>query len=161
VVRTTLGAEVETSVTVSGSESVDFVKSKQTANISDGDNETVTIRAPTGTVYEVITAVVIARGISGQGSGSHRILVRSQTQKINILNGATDGDKDLLYLEENFRPSVNSQRPSTETAQLFAVKGVRIDDTNGLQFKYINNTGATQTTAREYTLWVREIQVGE
>lgn len=161
MVRTTLGAEVETEVTVSGSEDVKYVNADSNATIPAGGRETITIRSPTGTVFEMLTVRLRAFGISGQASEDHNLRLRSEAEQIRSLLFISAGDKALEYADSRVASGTISQRPETTTSQTLAVKGLRATDTNGYQVQYRNNTSASQTGRLTVRLWVRQIEVGE
>lgn len=160
MVRTTLGAEVSTEVTVAGSESVDFLRVRETGNVSGGTTERTNVRAPAGRVYELLGLRFDVSEVSSTASGQHLVQLQSESESIRALSANSSGSDDVTYTASNFESATSSQSPSTDVAQLLAPRGLRADDTNGYQFSYSNLTGSTQTGARTYRLWVREIKVG-
>jgi len=161
MVRTTLGAEVETTVTVSGSESVDYLDARRSSTVSANSAELITVRPPAGFVYELITIKLDIRGISGEGSAQHQVGLQSETLGITTLFGRSSGDDRLRYQTSHWANASQSKQPPDVAAAVTAVKGLRADDSNGFQIRYQNQTASDQTGDRIYQLWVRQIEVGE
>jgi len=161
VVRTTLGADVETTVTVSGSESVDYLDITQTTTVSAGGRENVNVRAPSGAVYELLALVAAIPGIAGTSGKTHELRVKSESEGIKVLTAGSNGPDFITIDNQIVKRATNIQRPSTEIAQQSAVQGLRADSSNGFQFRYLNDTNSDQTGTRTYRLWVRQIRVSE
>jgi len=161
VVRTTLGAEVDTTVTVSGSESTDFIEQTRSTALSAGASETINVRPPTGKIYELLAFRFRALSPGGAAGDRHILFLRSESKAIAVLAGIASGDKELQYNTSFFQDADDTQRPPTAAAQTAAVKGIRADATNGFQVFYQNDTAVSQTNDRETKLWVREIEVSE
>jgi len=161
VVRTTLGAEVDTTVTVSGSESVDFLNADRTTNIPSGGAESVTVRPPSGSIYELLGLRLSIDGISGEGATSHFLKVRSEAEIIGVINGSSVGDSDISFRFGYWRTATDNSEPESTTAQTTVIQGLRADDTNGYLVRYDNGTNSAQTATRQYRFWVREIEVSE
>lgn len=159
MVRTTLGAEVETTVTVSGSESVDFVRADATATLSANNQESVIIRASEGEIYEVISASLQARSVDSQASKTHFIRVKSETQNIVVALGRSNGDSDIKYQRSYWNQADDLAAPEPPGDQTAALRGLRIGSNNGLVIQYKNFTNFDQTTRRRFRFWVRVIQV--
>jgi len=161
VVRTTLGAEVETTVNVSGSEDVDFINADISAPISAGNNVIRTVRPPTGALYELISLRLEAANPGGSSGDSHDITLRTELQGITTLVGVASGDQRLRFNGSFFQDADSVQRPPTPAAQITAIKGSRASETAGFDLRYRNKTAVTQTTDVKIRLWVREITVGD
>jgi len=161
VVRTTLGAEVETTVTVSGSESVDYLTATQGGTVSANGREDVNIRAPSGSVYELLALVAVIPGIGGTSGQSHELRIRSESEGIKVLTAGSNGPDFIIINDQIVQNATGTQNPSTEIAQQNAVQGLRADSSNGFQLRYVNNTSNDQTGNRIYRLWLREITVSE
>jgi len=157
MVRTTLGAEVETNVTVAGSESVDFLSVDQSTDVADGTNDVVIVRPPSGFLYELVSLGMLVR--STGGTGEHRLIVQSEAQRVTILRGVSDGTTTIRYQGGTFSSANIEAIPSSSGQGSQQVRGARIDSGNGLAFEYQNRSGATQTDNRRLRLWVRKIQV--
>jgi hypothetical protein len=160
MVRTTLGAEVETNVTVSGSESVEFLEIKRTSDVLTGDREATAVRPPAGSLYELIAASLLVDDPGGNSTDTHRLDVQSESETIPILNIISSGDKQIELINNTVTDGDVNQNPGTDAAQVLTLKGARASNENGYQFRYINKSGATQTGRRRYRLWLREIEVG-
>lgn len=161
MVRTTLGAEVETSVTVSGSESVDYINADKSTTLPSGDSESIIIRPPTGFVYEVLTLTFIVPGVSSATSGTQRIDFESEEERISTLTAKASQSNDLTYDSRALTGGSSIEAPPNTTAQIIAPRGLRGDETRGFRFFTQNNTNADNTNERRYRLWVRQVQVSE
>jgi len=163
MVRTTLGAEVETSVTVSGSETVDFVAETFTSSLASNATQEIVIRPPSGFLYELRALRFFAFGPSRSGatSGSHKAVLQSETSRINVLSLTSNHDTLLRYENSHITDADISSQPPSTTAQTLAVRGLRADAQSGFLLAYENNTNSSTSETRAIQLWVRQIQVSE
>jgi len=161
MVRTTLGAEVETTVTVSGSESVDFIDATQSGTVSAGNTEIATVSAPTGFIYELLALKVTIPIPGSATSGSHDLLLTSQEERINRLFMQSDNTANLTYDNGVISSANTVQKPPNNVSQTLATGGLRADDTNGYRLRYRNGLDVDQPNDRRYKLWARQIEVGE
>lgn len=161
MVRTTLGAEVETSVTVQGSESVDFINLDQSTTVPAGQEETITLRPPTGFVYEILTARLQAPAIPGSATNTHDISVQTELETIRVLQLRSDATTKAEYARGFIRSGNQRQNPPTATAQTLAVRGLRASPQAGISVTYRNFSSTDQTAQRRYRFAVRQIQVAE
>jgi len=161
VVRTTLGAEVETSVTVSGSESVDYINRDQTTDLPAGDREVVIVRPPAGFVYELLGLRFLVRDIPAATTGSQEVQVQSEAERIGILAVKGSQSDNLNYTAEGLSGGTVFADPADTTSQILAPRGLRADENRGFRFRTFNRTDADNSVPRQYRLWVRQIQVGD
>jgi hypothetical protein len=161
MVRTTRGGEVEASVTIEGSESVDFIEADRSTSIPANGQETVTLRPPVGSIYVLISARVTVRPPSDATSGTHVFQIKSENSIINNLTLESDHTDNLIYDNSFIQEGTVNQRPTSPGNQTLAVKGLRADPVNGFAVEYFNLTDAEQTNLRQIRLSVREIQVAE
>jgi len=161
VVRTALGAEVETSVSVQGSESVRFIDATQTGTVSSGGSESVVVTAPPGTVLELLGLTVVVQLPSSATAGDHTVDILSDTKQIVVLLMRSDSTARIFYGTGFIQEANLISDPPTVRAQQEAIRGYRVDDTNGLEIVYSNQLDAAQSDDRQYKLWAREIQVAE
>jgi len=159
MVRTTLGAEVETNVSVSGSESVTFLEFDQTETVPANTTENATIRAPQGSILELLSLDLFIPNHGTASDGDHRFDLRSESQAIPVLSIVSDAGVNIQYSFSTVNTGNIAQTPSTDVAQGEAVRGIRADENNGFQFNYRNRSSVDQTSRRRYSLWVRQIQV--
>jgi hypothetical protein len=161
MVRTTLGAEVETSVTVQGSEAVDFLEADQSTDVVDTGSDSSIIRAPANRIYELVALKIIIRDPGGTTDGFHRLRVQSESEGIELLRAESDGTTNIIYRSGGYQAANLVSQPTGAGNGSLVVRGARVDETNGLEILYDNRSGATQTRTRLIRVWVREIQVGE
>jgi len=161
VVRTTLGAEVETTVTVAGSEELDLITAFESGSVPPLTAENTTITAPSGFIFEVLSAKLLVGAISGAGGNLQRISVRSGGGEITYTEAESKPTSQLLYNAGYWPEADVSSEPAAPGDQTAAVRGIRIDDTVGITLRYNNRTDTAQTGRREYELLVRKIQVTE
>jgi len=161
MVRTTLGAEVETSVTVEGSESVDIVVVTGSGTVAGGSSEEVILRAPAGVIYEILAVNLRVDAVSSTATDIHFVRLQSESKSVNVVQGNSDANTKILYQSSHFTKANQGQRPPDVAAQGPTVSGLRADSSAGFQFQYVNNSSQDHTDARRYKLWLRQIQVGE
>jgi hypothetical protein len=161
MVRTTLGAEVDTTVTVSGSESVNFIEIDQTGSVSPNTAETTLLTAPQGSVIELLGAKLGVRQPSAPTSGTHRLQVRSAVGNIEAVFLESNHNTRLLYDTGLIQFADVRAVPTTEVAQQQAIRGYRADSTNGINLRYVNVTDAAISEKRKYRLWTRQIEVAD
>ncbi len=159
MVRTTLGAEVETSVTVAGSESVETVNIDQDQTLPAGANETLLVRPPSGFIYVLLGVKIFIRGVSGASSDTHQVNLQSEADNISVLEGRSSGEKPIEYQHAHFVSATVSSSPTAPGDSTRSVRGIRASDTAGFVLKYFNPDSQDQTSTRQYRLWVRRIQV--
>jgi hypothetical protein len=161
MVRTTLGAEVETSVTVQGTESVDFINLDRTTTVAAGEQEEIILAPPTGFVYEILSARLTVPLISSSASSIHELNVSSQVAQIRVLSIQSDSTNRMDYARGFIRDGNQRKHPPTATAQTLAVRGIRASPQAGIAIVYRNFSSTDQTDLRKYRIAVRQIQVGE
>jgi len=161
MVRTTLGAEVETDVTVQGSESAELVNLDQSDTVPGGGSEVVTLRPPAGSIFELLSARVVVRDVSSTASDNHDFTIQTETQDVRVLQARGSADANLSYSKSEITSANVFQLPSSTTAQLLSVRGLRASPQSGIQVEYRNFTSTSQTQDRTYRFAVREIQVSE
>jgi hypothetical protein len=159
VVRTTLGAEVDTTVTVSGSESVDYLTVDQTNDLGSGNTRLTTIRPPAGNVYELLGIRLTCNVPGTASSGSHGFDVESETAAVRLLDLKSDHTKQVEYSRGEVTAANKTALPKSAVAQVQVLKGLRFDENNGLDISYTNNLDITQTRDRFIRVWVRQIEV--
>jgi len=126
---------------------------------ANGGGDTITVRAPAGTVLEVIALELRVAPPAGATSGIHQFNVRSETEAIDVLQGESTFDEQLRFEAGEFTSANSAQTPSTAAAQVQAVRGARIDDNNGLNIDYFNDTDADSGRLRVARLWFRKVAV--
>jgi hypothetical protein len=161
MVRTTLGAEVETTVTVSGSESVEYLDATSGGTISANTQETILVRPPAGAIYELLSFKAIAQDFGAASDGEHDITLRSEAERIAALRIQADAANDILYAQSHILRGNLRQDPPDVTAQTLAPRGLRASASNGFEFLYRNQADADQTRDRGIQLWVRKIEVSQ
>lgn len=159
MVRTTLGTTLNAEVSVESSESVNFINEDFTGTLPSGASETKIIRAPAGTVLEIFRVRLIADPITGATTGGHKFDVLSESRFIGVLSISSNGTDFLRYNRSEVRTASTGSLPTDPAAQAIVFDGLRIDDKNGLQVKYQNNTDADQTNVRPLRIWARQIEV--
>jgi len=161
VVRTTLGAEVDTTVTVSGSESVEYIRADSTDTLAADGSESIVVRPPTGFVFELLAYRFEVDAPSSSGSDVHAMILKSESRTIDLLQANSTDTDDIVYKANHIVTGTTKQSPPTATAQALATRGARADSGNGFLIQYFNTSTATQTDSRTIRLWVREIAVSE
>jgi hypothetical protein len=126
---------------------------------ANGGTDSITIRAPAGTILEVIALELRVSPPAGATTGTHFITVRSEQEFVDLLSGEADNVTTLAYDSNVFGSANVSQSPSSDAGQVQAVQGARIDENNGLEVAYTNNTGTASNRTRTVRLWAREVAV--
>jgi len=163
MVRTTLGAEVETTVTVSGSETVDFISEGFSSSVASGDNQLITIRPPAGFIYELraFNFFALNPASSGATTGTHQMRLKSESKQVTVLTLEASHNKLLRYQNGHAADADVSENPPATTAQTNVVKGLRAGAQNGYQIEYKNRTDSSTSELRRVKLWVRQIEVAQ
>lgn len=137
-------------------EEIEFINADSDTTVKDGDTETVNIKPPVGYIYEGLR---IRLSVTGVGAGTDHIFqVRSETHHINLLS-VTNTAGTAIVFSYGYASSASTAHPTTEAAQCQMIRGIRIDEDNGLDILYTNNQGADQTNTRLIRLWVRKLKV--
>lgn len=161
MVRTTLGAEVETTVTVSGAEAVDFLTLDQSSTVPANTDNVTIARPPDGFIYELVTVRLVADGVSSATSGGHGWALESESLDTVVLKFSSAPTDFVAYNTSTVSKATSRSTPSDPTAQSLLLRGLRFDSTDGLAIRYFNSTNADQTQTRNIEAWVRQIQVAE
>ena len=140
-------------------EAVEWVDVSQTASIAANSSETIIVRAPAGYIYEVVTGVFVANPPGGATTGVHEIVIDSENLGIGLTYGESAYSDGVEYVYGKWLYATSSVEPATDIAQLFAIRGVRVDSLNGLEIYYYNGTDGTQSAERIYKLWFRKLKV--
>jgi len=160
MVRTTLGAEVETTVTATGSEGVETINLDDDTTVAAGTSDTKVVRPPTGEVYELQQIRFTYQPTNGTESG-HTVNLRLEGTAVGYGFYGSNPGTAIEYGDSTVKAADVQQLPTDSVSQLLAPRGIRADSSNGYRITYNNTTGADQTALRELKLLVRSIQVGE
>lgn len=139
-------------------EEVEFINADSDTTIKTLNSETVNVKPPVGYIYEILAARMKVPAPAGGGSGTHTLQIQSETETIYSVFASDAYNKALQYYDYRWG-ATNTVIPAEELTQLFALRGLRIDDANGLDFFYTNLTDVSQAQTREFRLWVRKIKV--
>jgi len=161
VVRTTLGAEIDTTVTVSGSESVEYLSDDFASPIAANSLMSKVIRPPDRFVYELLSIRLGVGSGTGDSTGTHNMFLRSESAQVSVILGKATGDQPLEYVNNYWNSADISADPDTTAAQVQSPRGVRADPSNGYEIFYINNTANAQNSDVTVRLWLRQIEVSE
>lgn len=161
MVRTTLGAEVDTTVTVSGSEDVEFLSADSTVTVPAGGSEETIVRPPTGSIYVLLSLRLAVGSVSGSSTGEHGFIVNSESLRIGALAALSNNTDGAAYDLSHIQSATSNQQPIAPGDQTTAVRGLRAGPSNGFLIRYVNSTDASQADNREIRLWLRKIQVSE
>jgi hypothetical protein len=159
MVRTTLGAEVDTTVSVSGSESVEFINADLSDTIPAGGQTFIDIRPPDGSIYVLLAMLLDIDDPNGSSTGDHEVRFQSEKAVVELIFAQSDHTERLKYDDKTITFGNLTKLPTGEAAQALATQGPRADDTNGFQLDYRNNTDVDQTSGITFRLWVRKVQV--
>jgi len=153
-------SEVDTAIQTQRAESILF---QDVTNLSavggNGTSEDTFIRAPAGTILELLAINVVVNPDADATSGTHTVFVRSETKAVDVLKAESDFDDKIEVSGNTIVTGTSTQVPPTAAAQSQTLQGLRIDETNGLLLEYFNDTDAAQEQPRQYELWFREIGV--
>jgi len=141
------------------SESVEFVNADSATTVNAANNEVVLIEAPTGYLYEILEIYLQIGDPTGGASGTHEFEVYSESETIFILKGKSVFGSVIEYKYGIWKTADSEQQPPNDSEQQLAIRGKRIDSTNGIRIIYANDTDVNQTKTRAIRLWVRKIKV--
>lgn len=131
------------------SQSVAEVNGDQTKNVGADGSQDTTITADAGEIWEILQVGLRAEAISG-ATGNHQWTVQTESQGVNYGLGESSGTDVILFRN-------GAWKTATVTAES-DMEGAIIDDTNGMNFSYINNTDTTQTKDRLVRVHFRVIE---
>jgi len=160
MVRTTLGAEVETTVTATGSEGVETINLDDDTTVAAGTTDTKVARPPTGEIYELQQIRFKYPATNGTET-AHSVDLGVEGTAAGYGLYASNPGSDITYEDSTLKAADREQVPADSVSQLLAPRGIRADSSNGYRIIYKNLTGADQTALRELRLLVRSIQVGD
>jgi len=153
-------SEVDTAVQTQQAEDINFQEVNNISTVpANGGFEDTFVRAPAGRVNELIAINVLVNDSGGMTTGSHEVFVRSETISVTVLKAESAFDESIEVNANTITSGSIEQVPATPAAQAQTLQGVRIDDTDGLQIEYFNDTDGDQVQPRQYELWFREIKV--
>jgi len=142
-------------------EGTEIIEVIDSTPVPGGELAQVTVRAPSGYIYEIISMMLAAPPVPGAASGTHSFEVRSEQGTVPITYGESNYNDCVEYICGIWHTATVGAIPTTEIAQIFCVRGLRIDSDSGIVVDYRNMTGATQTDARIMYFWVRKVKVTE
>lgn len=125
----------------------------QTGDVLSGNTESVTVTAPTGSIYRLRALRHRVAGIAG-ATGDHK-LVTKPLNHVVALDGQSAGTGEINLQGLVWR-TADTPHPATEDAQATSLKGLAATDTSGILFRYANNTDSTQTGDRTILAVMRE-----
>jgi|APHM01.1.fsa_nt_gi hypothetical protein len=151
---------LDTAVESRREEDILFQTVQQSTTVAaNGGSESITVRAPAGTILEVLALELRVAPPPNATSGEHQFNVRSETEFVDVLQGAA-GPNGILRFEAGEWTEANvNQTPSTSAAQVQAVRGGRIDENNGIQVSYFNDTDDDTSRIRTHRFWFRKVSV--
>lgn len=159
MVRTSLGAQFTANVDVRGAESVVTVTADSTSNIPAGGELVDIVRPPTGFIYELISLRFVAQPPSGSTTGVHRVTVRPEGAFMFSLLAESNHNDRLALGASAIQQGTSRQSPSSPSAQVQALRGLRAGPATGFKLLYKNATDAAQANTRQVRLWLRRIEV--
>lgn len=122
--------------------SITEVNADQTADVPDGDAVTTTVRADAGEVWRLKNAELYAHSVGSVNS--HWFDIATETEDIAVAKGESDGGDRIRYRYGGWDIATRTAKGSLEE--------LRIDENDGMDVTYLNNTGATQTQDRQIRL---------
>lgn len=142
------------------SESISFIEINDSTDVSGNNGfAEVIIRPPTGQLFEVVAVEANVGPVTNATTGTHSFIFKSETEAIQVLRGSSVFSDGIDYNSGYWDQATDEKEPPDVQAQGFQPRGLRIDETNGLEIEYNNLTDATQTRTRQIRAWVREIRV--
>jgi hypothetical protein len=114
-------------------------------------------------VLELYALELAAEPVELANDGLHSFTVGVSTEDadadgfsdgmIGVLFGSSTAGHPLRYESGTWREANNATRPTDPSAHARAVRGLVVDDRNGLVIRYHNRTNNEQTAPREVRLW--------
>jgi len=152
--------EISTTVRTYQAESVETIHTVDRESVPSYDSKRCYIFAPEEYLYEVLGLYLFVEYNPAATAGLHYFEVRTAPEVVTLTRGASTYDSKLDYTYNHWRIANKEAFPPSDTAQLLAVRGVRVDHEVGLTILYNNGTDAVQDAERYISLLVRKIKVG-
>jgi len=152
-------AEADISVNQNPAESVEFIQKDQSSTVSSSGGEQVTIKPPSGYIYELLAMKIDTPPPPSATSGEHYVSLKAEGYGIALTSAASDYTNTCRYDSGNWSKATNGANPSSASAQQQSIRGARFDSSNGLKVSYTNNTDASNSNNRQYRFIVRKIKV--
>jgi len=159
MVRTSLGAEFTANVDVRGAEDVATVTADTGTTVPSQTTQTDIIRPPNGFVYELLSFRFRAPPLSGASSGSHGVFILNESVFVTAYVARSFAADPVAVTANTTTNGTKTQIPSTETAQLQSLRGLRASPNNGFEVQYRNSSNVAQNQQRQIRFWFRLIEV--
>lgn len=133
----------------------------QTGNVAGaGGAEDAVLVAPSGHIYVIKNLYASIAAPIGATSGTHTFALRYDTTPASSIIGCTTDDAKSISIDTGITGGVDSQSPSDNALfQKQIYSNLVIDETLGVNFRYVNSTDAAQTGDRVYVLVVEKTRV--
>jgi hypothetical protein len=148
MVRTTVGTVAEAELSVQEAESVITIDATQTDTVPAGEKETTGVKAPSGTVLEVLTIKVFISAPPNATTDIHLLRLNGPNGSNRYLQAGSDNSTNISIDDGIIKDANAGQAPTTEISQTTQIRSIRLDDTNGIEFQYDNRTDGDQTENR-------------
>jgi hypothetical protein len=139
----------------------------RTTTVPISEYDDLRLTASPGYVLELYALEMAAEPVEPANDGLHSFTVGVPTADagadadadgfsdgmIGVLFGSSTADHPLRYEGGTWREANNATRPADPSAHARAVRGLVVDDRNGLVLRYRNRTNSGQTAPREVRLW--------
>jgi len=152
-------SELASGIRTYQAEKTEWIDANSSTTVPSSSWEDVTIRAPAGHIYEITGIYLFCLSPSGATSGKHSFSVTLEAYGIPVLRGESSYNSKLEYAYGRWVSANEAAEPTSDIAQLMVLRGIRIDDTNGIKIRYMNYTNVNQTYTRQMRLYVRKIKV--
>ncbi|POG56682.1 hypothetical protein [Haloferax marisrubri] len=128
----------------------------QTSTLTAGESETVELYAPSGSVYTVKGAALIAKPPSGATGGTHFFQVES-LGKVAVLLGRSDYTAQVKWNNGHFFTANQTMEPAEESAAIQSFYGSMATADEPVRVEYYNNLDVDQTNERTIEFLIEEV----
>lgn len=126
--------------------------------VSAGQTKLFTIRAPAGKIWYLTNMRIRAPAIGSATTGGHNFNVRSEGAVIDVTAAKSSYNNAVEFNNSDWTSADKWKDPSGQHA-MAAINTFVIDDSSGIEFRYNNDTDASQTNSRMFRLMVEEEEV--
>lgn len=134
---------------------VQDVMATTTGSVAAGNTEITEVYAPTGSVYNFLSAYFFVSPDATATTGTHQIKARPLDRFLS-LQGRSTFDTAIQF-KSGWQSANDLQRPSTDAAAVHALSNLRATENAALSMRYINNTDAAQDNDRNMIFVVEEV----
>jgi len=150
--------DVPTTLSVENSRNADFVEDTFGEDVSQNTSDTFTFTSDPNTIW-VVRAIEIDVDATSATGGTHYVEVQRSAGDVPILKMESNYDSKIQYQYNQIETADVTKKPSDGTAQALAPRGLLVDQVDGIEILYRNETDDEVTFDAFVALWVEKIVI--